>query len=111
MNPKIVIATFIYFLLFNINYVKAQHVAVTKKWWKETVFYQIYMPSYADSNGDGFGDFRGMTQKLDYLQGIGVKGIWLTPFFTSPKVDNGYDIANYYEIDPTYGTKADFDFF
>ena len=111
MNPKIVTATFIYFLLFNINYVKAQHVAVTKKWWKETVFYQIYMPSYADSNGDGFGDFRGMTQKLDYLQGIGIKGIWLTPFFTSPKVDNGYDIANYYEIDPTYGTKGDFDFF
>lgn len=52
-----------------------------------------------------------MTQKLDYLQGIGVKGIWLTPFLSSPKVDNGYDIANYYEIDPTYGTKADFDVF
>ena len=82
-----------------------------KDWWKEAVFYQIYMPSYADSNGDGFGDFKGMTQKLDYLQGIGVKGIWLTPFLTSPKVDNGYDIANYYEIDPTYGTKADFDVF
>ena len=81
------------------------------KWWKESVFYQIYMPSYADSNGDGYGDFVGMTQKLDYLQGIGVKGIWLTPFLTSPKVDNGYDIANYYEIDPTYGTKVDFDIF
>ncbi|NDP26118.1 MAG: glucohydrolase [Flavobacterium sp.] len=82
-----------------------------KKWWKEAVFYQIYMPSYADSNGDGYGDFKGMTKKLDYLQGIGVKGIWLTPFLTSPKVDNGYDIANYYEIDPTYGAKADFDIF
>jgi len=82
-----------------------------KKWWKESVFYQIYMPSYADSNGDGYGDFKGMTQKLDYLQEIGVRGIWLTPFLTSPKVDNGYDIANYYEIDPTYGTKADFDVF
>lgn len=84
---------------------------INKKWWKEAVFYQIYMPSYADSNGDGYGDFKGMTQKLDYLQGIGVKGIWLTPFLTSPKVDNGYDITNYYEIDPTYGTKADFDIF
>lgn len=82
-----------------------------KKWWKESVFYQIYMPSYADSNGDGYGDFKGMTNKLDYLQGLGVKGIWLTPFLTSPKVDNGYDIANYYEVDPTYGSKADFDTF
>ena len=69
------------------------------------------MPSYADSNGDGYGDFKGMTQKLDYLQSLGVKGIWLTPFLTSPKVDNGYDIADYYEVDPTYGTKADFDLF
>jgi trehalose-6-phosphate hydrolase len=97
--------------MFNGNTVQAQNKAAVKKWWKESVFYQIYMPSYADSNGDGYGDFKGMTQKLDYLQGIGVKGIWLTPFLTSPKVDNGYDIANYYEIDPTYGTKADFDNF
>lgn len=111
MNPKIAITALIYFLILNGNSVKAQEVEISKKWWKESVFYQIYMPSYADSNGDGYGDFVGMTQKLDYLQGIGVKGIWLTPFLTSPKVDNGYDIANYYEIDATYGTKADFDFF
>lgn len=111
MNPKIAFLTLISFFLFNGNSAKAQQVEVSKKWWKEAVFYQIYMPSYADSNGDGYGDFVGMTQKLDYLQGIGVKGIWLTPFLTSPKVDNGYDIANYYEIDPTYGTKADFDVF
>ncbi len=82
-----------------------------KKWWKESVFYQIYMPSYADSNGDGFGDFKGITSKLNYLQEIGVKGIWLTPFLASPKVDNGYDIADYYQIDPIYGTKKDFDNF
>jgi len=81
------------------------------KWWKEAVFYQIYMPSYADSNGDGYGDFKGMTQKLDYLQNLGIKGIWLTPFLKSPKVDNGYDVANYYEVDPTYGNKSDFDAF
>ncbi len=86
----------------------AQGLKTQEKWWKEAVFYQIYMPSYADSNGDGYGDFRGITNKLDYLQKLGVKGIWLTPFLTSPKVDNGYDIADYYNVDPTYGTNADF---
>lgn len=96
--------------MLNINTVDAQKTA-DKKWWKESVFYQIYMPSYADSNGDGYGDFKGMTQKLDYLKQLGIKGIWLTPFLTSPKVDNGYDVANYYEVDPTYGTKSDFDTF
>lgn len=77
-------------------------------WWKESVFYEIYMPSYADSNGDGYGDFKGMTAKLDHLQKLGVKGIWLTPFLLSPKVDNGYDVASYYDIDPVYGNTADF---
>ena len=79
-----------------------------KVWWKETVFYQIYMPSYADSNGDGYGDFKGMTARLDHLQKLGVKGIWLTPFLRSPKVDNGYDVADYYEVDSTYGNIKDF---
>jgi glycosidase len=96
--------------MLNVNMAIAQ-TTTEKKWWKEAVFYQIYMPSYADSNGDGYGDFKGMTQKLEYLKELGIKGIWLTPFLTSPKVDNGYDIANYYEVDPTYGTKADFDLF
>lgn len=89
----------------------AQNSHVGAKWWKETVFYQIYMPSYADSNGDGYGDFKGITGKLDYLKQLGIKGIWLTPFLKSPKVDNGYDIADYYAIDPTYGTMADFKHF
>ena len=97
--------------LFASHQINAQNPPALKKWWKESVFYQIYMPSYADSNGDGYGDFQGMTGKLDYLESIGVKGIWLTPFLKSPKVDNGYDIADYYEIDPTYGTKSDFDNF
>lgn len=97
------------FFMFVSNCAKAQNT--DQKWWKEAVFYQIYMPSYADSNGDGYGDFKGMTSKLDYLQNLGIKGIWLTPFLTSPKVDNGYDIANYYEVDPTYGSREDFDFF
>lgn len=89
----------------------AQSPENSSKWWKESVFYQIYMPSYADSNADGYGDFKGITSKLSYLQEIGVSGIWLTPFLASPKVDNGYDISDYYTVDPTYGSKADFDAF
>ncbi|MCC9064296.1 alpha-glucosidase [Flavobacterium piscisymbiosum] len=109
MKPNILHCIFFFLLILNTT--NAQKTAIDQKWWKESVFYQIYMPSYADSNGDGYGDFKGMTQKLDYLKELGIKGIWLTPFLTSPKVDNGYDIANYYEVDPTYGNKADFDLF
>ncbi|WP_348811227.1 alpha-amylase family glycosyl hydrolase [Flavobacterium maritimum] len=111
MNFKSLIFILFISFLADTNNVLAQQTEVDKKWWKESVFYQIYMPSYADSNGDGYGDFKGMTTKLDYLRQLGVKGIWLTPFLTSPKVDNGYDIANYYEVDPTYGSKEDFDTF
>tara|TARA_R110001592_G_scaffold126469_1_gene337835 strand:- start:73 stop:1668 length:1596 start_codon:yes stop_codon:yes gene_type:complete len=82
-----------------------------KTWWKETVFYEIYMPSYKDSNGDGYSDFKGVTSKLDYIKNLGVKGIWLTPFLKSPKVDNGYDVSSYYEVDSTYGTLEDFKLF
>lgn len=103
--------TLFFLLIMNVNTGISKEKSVDKKWWKESVFYQIYMPSYADSNGDGYGDFKGRTDKLDYLQSLEIKGIWLTPFLTSPKVDNGYDIADYYEVDPTYGTKADFDLF
>lgn len=80
-------------------------------WWKGTVFYEVYMPSFCDSNGDGIGDFYGLTSKLDYLRELGIGGIWLTPFYKSPKVDNGYDIADYYEIDPDFGTMEDFERF
>lgn len=111
MKLKSIFFTVTCLSMLNCNSQALVNKDVSKKWWKESVFYQIYMPSYADSNGDGYGDFKGMTTKLDYLQKLGVKGIWLTPFLTSPKVDNGYDIANYYEIDPTYGTKTDFDNF
>lgn len=79
-----------------------------KIWWKETVFYEIYMPSYKDSNGDGYSDFKGLTSKLQYIHSLGIKGIWLTPFLQSPKIDNGYDVSDYFEIDPTYGTLEDF---
>ncbi|QIK52966.1 alpha-glucosidase [Dysgonomonas sp. HDW5B] len=111
MKSILLNCTILFLLMINVNTGIAQETTADEKWWKESVFYQIYMPSYADSNGDGYGDFKGMTQKLDYLQPLGIKGIWLTPFLTSPKVDNGYDIADYYEIDLTYGTKADFDLF
>ena len=111
MKSNVVIISLLLFFTFNSSSMEAQNTQKSQKWWKQSVFYQIYMPSYADSNGDGYGDFKGMTSKLDYLKDLGVKGIWLTPFLTSPKVDNGYDIANYYEVDPTYGSKADFDKF
>lgn len=86
-------------------------VDLEKKWWKETVFYEIYMPSFKDGNGDGFSDFEGLTSKLGYIEELGIKGIWLTPFLKSPKVDNGYDVSDYYSIDSTYGSMADFKFF
>lgn len=82
-----------------------------KKWWNDTVFYQIYIPSFKDGNSDGIGDFRGMTEKLDHLDELGVKGVWLTPFYTSPKVDNGYDISDYTAIDPQYGTMEEYEHF
>ncbi len=77
-------------------------------WWKETVFYQIYMPSFQDSDGSGYSDFKGMTARLDHLEDLGIQGIWLTPFQKSPKVDNGYDVADYYSVDPVYGVMDDF---
>lgn len=82
-----------------------------QQWWKKTVFYQIYMPSFCDGNHDGIGDFAGITSKLSYLKQLGVGGIWLTPFYASPKVDQGYDISDYYKIDPDYGTMEDFENF
>ncbi|MFV8324827.1 alpha-amylase family glycosyl hydrolase [Flavobacterium sp. ZS1P14] len=111
MKSSIVIVALLSFFILDSSSMEAQNTQNQEDWWKESVFYQIYMPSYADSNGDGYGDFKGMTTKLDYLKSLGIKGIWLTPFLTSPKVDNGYDVANYYEVDPTYGSKADFDTF
>lgn len=87
-------------------------VSETKhKWWQETVFYEIYMASFQDSNGDGIGDFRGLTDRLDYLQDLGVNGLWITPFYPSPKVDNGYDVADYFNVDPDFGNLSDFDNF
>ena len=74
---------------------------------KDKVVYQIYTKSFRDSNGDGLGDLRGVIEKLDYLQDLGVDYPWLTPFFKSPLNDNGYDISDYRAIDPVFGTMAD----
>ncbi len=78
-------------------------------WWQNGVIYQIYPKSFQDTTGSGNGDLRGVTQRLDYLQNLGIDAIWLTPFYISPQVDNGYDVANYTAIDPAYGTLEDFD--
>ncbi|MBQ3443841.1 MAG: alpha-glucosidase [Selenomonadaceae bacterium] len=79
------------------------------RWWQKKSIYQIYPKSFLDTNGTGTGDLRGVTQKLDYIKSLGVGAIWLTPFYVSPMVDNGYDIANYTDIDPKFGNMADFD--
>jgi alpha-glucosidase len=77
--------------------------------WKNSVIYEIYPRSFQDSNGDGIGDLNGITSRLDYLQALGIDAIWLTPIYPSPQVDFGYDISDYDNIDPQYGTLADFD--
>ena len=76
-------------------------------WWKTAVFYQIYPKSFQDSDGDGLGDLKGILSRLDYLQELGIDGIWLSPVCASPQVDNGYDISDYCAIDPMFGTMAD----
>ena len=78
-------------------------------WWRHGVLYQIYPRSFADSNGDGVGDLRGVVERLDYLEWLGVDGIWLNPVHPSPNVDWGYDVADYYDVHPELGTLADLD--
>lgn len=78
-----------------------------KDWWKGKVAYQIYPKSFKDSNGDGVGDLKGITEKLDYLQKLGIDILWLSPIYKSPFIDQGYDISDYYAIDPIFGTMED----
>ena len=79
------------------------------KWWETAVIYQIYPRSFQDSNGDGIGDLPGITSRLDYIAGLGVDAVWISPFFASPQKDFGYDVSDYCQINPDYGTMADFD--
>src|SRR4051795_13611359 len=78
-------------------------------WWQTAVIYQVYPRSFQDTDGDGVGDIRGITQRLPHLVELGVDAVWLSPIFTSPMADFGYDIADYCGIDPLFGTMADFD--
>ena len=78
-------------------------------WWKTAVIYQIYPRSFGDSSGDGVGDLAGITERLDHLAWLGVDAIWLSPFFRSPMHDFGYDVSDYCDVDPVFGTLADFD--
>ena len=83
--------------------------ADSAEWWRGACLYQVYLRSFADSNGDGEGDLAGLLGRLDYLAWLGVEGLWITPFFPSPMHDSGYDVANYRDVDPRFGTLADFD--
>ncbi len=78
-------------------------------WWRHAVCYQIYVRSFADADGDGVGDMAGIEQRLPYLAELGVDAVWITPFYTSPQHDHGYDVADYRDVDPLFGTLADFD--
>ena len=89
---------------------RATHAAwSTHEWWRHSVIYQIYPRSFADANGDGLGDLPGITSRLRYLHDLGVDAVWLSPFYPSPQADGGYDVANYCDVDPRFGTLADMD--
>ncbi len=78
-------------------------------WWRDAVFYEVYVRSFQDSDGDGVGDLAGIRRRLPYLADLGVDALWLTPFYPSPQADHGYDVADYLDVDPRFGTLADFD--
>ncbi|KRE09951.1 alpha-amylase [Bosea sp. Root381] len=82
---------------------------MTTPWWQSSVIYQIYPRSFQDANGDGIGDLKGITQRLDYLGGLGIDAIWISPIYPSPMADFGYDVADHCDVDPRFGTLADFD--
>ena len=77
-------------------------------WYKDAVVYQLHIKAFFDSNDDGIGDFHGLTEKLDYIKDLGVNTIWLLPFYPSPLRDDGYDVADYHNVNPMYGTRSDF---
>ena len=77
-------------------------------WYKNAIFYCLSVATYMDANGDGVGDFEGLLRRLDYLQGMGITALWLMPFQCSPGRDSGYDVSDYYAVDPRYGTIGDF---
>ena len=82
---------------------------MSSTWWQRGVVYQIYPRSFQDSDGDGIGDLKGIESRLDYLAGLGVDALWISPIYPSPMADFGYDVADYCDIDPRFGSLADFD--
>ena len=80
-------------------------------WYKDAVIYELHVKTFCDSDGDGMGDFRGLNDKLDFLQELGITAVWLLPFYPSPMRDDGYDIADYFDVNPNYGTLQDFQAF
>src|SRR4249919_1161627 len=84
------------------------NTSVDPLWFKDAIIYELHVKTFCDSDGDGMGDFRGLMQKLDYLQELGVTAIWLLPFYPSPMRDDGYDIADYFDVNPNFGTLDDF---
>ncbi len=84
-------------------------LAGDENWWRQAVVYQVYPRSFKDSNGDGLGDIKGITSKVDYIAELGVDAIWLSPFYPSALADGGYDVADYRDVDPKLGNLADFD--
>ena len=110
---NIIFLIFLSFFAFSCKQPENTEVTVNKDpthtWWKEGILYQIYPQSFKDTDGDGFGDFPGIIEKLDYVESLGVDMVWMNPFFESPLVDNGYDVSNYRAIHPRYGTMEDFD--
>src|SRR5918993_76854 len=78
-------------------------------WWQKGIIYQVYPRSFADHNGDGIGDLKGITAKLDYLKWLGVSAVWLSPIYPSPMADFGYDVSDFCNVAPMFGTLADFD--
>ena len=88
---------------------ESEQSGMDRKWWKESIIYQIYPRSFKDTNGDGVGDLPGIIEKLDYIKGLGVTAVWLNPIYSSPNDDNGYDVSDYREIMADFGTMGDFD--
>ena len=88
--------------------IDAQQQIDNPTWYRDAVIYQLHVRGFFDSNDDGIGDFRGLSQKLDYIQSLGVTAIWIQPFYPSPLRDDGYDIADYRDVHPSYGTRRDF---
>src|SRR3954452_25435054 len=109
--PRSILLVSILFTLFS-PFTTAQQKPTDPEghqWWQHAVFYELYPRSFADSNNDGIGDLNGINQHLDYLHWLGVDAVWISPMFPSPQIDFGYDVSDYENVDPKYGTLADMD--